>query len=129
MKKRALISVFYKENILEFSEFLRKHDYEILSTGGTYRYLQENGVPVIEVSEVTKMQEMLDGRVKTLHPAIHGGILAIRDKEEHMSCIQKLGIHTIDMVVVNLYPFFEKVQSEISFEEKVEFIDIGVPAI
>ena len=129
MKKRALISVFYKENILEFSEFLRKHDYEILSTGGTYRYLQENGVPVIEVSEVTKMQEMLDGRVKTLHPAIHGGILAIRDKEEHMSCIQKLGIHTIDMVVVNLYPFFEKVQSEISFEEKVEFIDIGGPTM
>ena len=74
MKKRALISVFYKENILEFSKFLMEHDYEILSTGGTYRYLQENGVPVIEVSEVTKMQEMLDGRVKTLHPVIHGGI-------------------------------------------------------
>lgn len=129
MKKRALISVFYKENILEFSKFLMEHDYEILSTGGTYRYLQENGVPVIEVSEVTKMQEMLDGRVKTLHPVIHGGILAIRGNEEHMSCIEKLGIHTIDMVVVNLYPFFEKVQSDISFEEKIEFIDIGGPTM
>lgn len=129
MKKRALISVFYKENILEFSKFLMEHDYEILSTGGTYRYLQENGVPVIEVSEVTKMQEMLDGRVKTLHPVIHGGILAVRGNEEHMSCIEKLGIHTIDMVVVNLYPFFEKVQSDISFEEKIEFIDIGGPTM
>ena len=129
MKKRALISVFYKENILEFSKFLMEHDYEILSTGGTYRYLQENGVPVIEVSEVTKMQEMLDGRVKTLHPVIHGGILAVRGNEEHMSCTEKLGIHTIDMVVVNLYPFFEKVQSDISFEEKIEFIDIGGPTM
>lgn len=114
---------------MEFSKFLMEHDYEILSTGGTYRYLQENGVPVIEVSEVTKMQEMLDGRVKTLHPVIHGGILAVRGNEEHMSCIEKLGIHTIDMVVVNLYPLFEKVQSDISFEEKIEFIDIGGPTM
>lgn len=129
MKKRALISVFYKENVVEFSKFLIEQDYEILSTGGTYKHLKENGIPVIEVSEVTKMQEMLDGRVKTLHPVIHGGILAIRGKKDHMDFIQKLGISPIDMVVVNLYPFFEKVQSDISFEEKVEFIDIGGPTM
>lgn len=129
MKKRALISVFYKENILEFSKFLLEQEYEILSTGGTYKYLKENGLPITEISEVTKMQEMLDGRVKTLHPVVHGAILAVRKNKEHMDCIEKLGIQAIDMVVVNLYPFFEKVQSDISIEEKIEFIDIGGPAM
>ena len=99
---------FWKNGILEFAQFLVKHNVEIISTGGTYRYLKENGVPVIEVAEVKKAPEMLDGRVKTLHPVIHGGILAIRDNEEHMATIKARGIETIDMVVVNLYPFLRK---------------------
>ena len=127
--KRALISVFDKNGILEFAQFLVKKGIEIISTGGTYRYLKENNVPVIEVAELTKAPEMLDGRVKTLHPVIHGGILAIRDNEEHMATIKERGIETIDMVVVNLYPFFKKVNEDLTFEEKVEFIDIGGPTM
>ena len=127
--KRALISVFDKNGILEFAQFLVKKGIEIISTGGTYRYLKENNIPVIEVAELTKAPEMLDGRVKTLHPVIHGGILAIRDNEEHMATIKERGIETIDMVVVNLYPFFKKVNEDLTFEEKVEFIDIGGPTM
>ncbi|WP_373077531.1 bifunctional phosphoribosylaminoimidazolecarboxamide formyltransferase/IMP cyclohydrolase [Fusobacterium varium] len=129
MMKRALISVFDKNGILEFANFLVKHGVEIISTGGTYKHLKENGVPVIEVAEVTGAPEMLDGRVKTLHPVIHGGILAIRDNAEHMATIKERGISTIDMVVVNLYPFFKKVNEDLTFEEKVEFIDIGGPTM
>ena len=129
MKKRALISVFDKEGVLEFAKFLNDRDVEIISTGGTYRHLKENGVPVIEVNEITDFPEMLDGRVKTLHPIIHAGILAIRDNEEHMKTIKERNIETIDMVIVNLYPFFEKVREDLSFEEKVEFIDIGGPTM
>ena len=129
MKKRALISVFYKDGVLEFAKFLEKRGVEILSTGGTYKHLKENGVNVIEVNEVTNFPEMLDGRVKTLHPVIHGGILAIRDNAEHMATIKERGISTIDMVVVNLYPFFKKVNEDLTFEEKVEFIDIGGPTM
>lgn len=127
--KRALISVFDKNGILEFANFLVNHGVEIISTGGTYKHLKENGVPVIEVAEVTGAPEMLDGRVKTLHPVIHGGILAIRDNAEHMAAIKERGISTIDMVVVNLYPFFKKVNEDLTFEEKVEFIDIGGPTM
>lgn len=127
--KRALISIFDKNGILEFANFLVKHGVEIISTGGTYKHLKENGVPVIEVAEVTGAPEMLDGRVKTLHPVIHGGILAIRDNAEHMATIKERGISTIDMVVVNLYPFFKKVNEDLTFEEKVEFIDIGGPTM
>ena len=127
--KRALISVFDKNGILEFANFLVNHGVEIISTGGTYKHLKENGVPVIEVAEVTGAPEMLDGRVKTLHPVIHGGILAIRDNAEHMATIKERGISTIDMVVVNLYPFFKKVNEDLTFEEKVEFIDIGGPTM
>lgn len=127
--KRALISVFDKNGILEFANFLVNHGVEIISTGGTYKHLKENGVPVIEVTEVTGAPEMLDGRVKTLHPVIHGGILAIRDNAEHMATIKERGISTIDMVVVNLYPFFKKVNEDLTFEEKVEFIDIGGPTM
>lgn len=129
MLKRALISVFNKDGILELAQFLNKKGVEILSTGGTFKYLKENGIPVIEVSEVTGFDEILDGRVKTLHPFIHGGILAIRDNEKHMKTIKEKGITPIDMVVVNLYPFFDKVDSDITFEEKVEFIDIGGPTM
>ncbi|GAA0070728.1 bifunctional phosphoribosylaminoimidazolecarboxamide formyltransferase/IMP cyclohydrolase [Clostridium sardiniense] len=129
MKKRALISVFDKEGVLEFAKFLNDRDIEIISTGGTYRHLKENGVPVIEVNEVTNFPEMLDGRVKTLHPIIHAGILAIRDNAEHMNTLNSREINTIDYVVVNLYPFFQKVREDLSFDEKVEFIDIGGPTM
>lgn len=129
MIKRALISVFYKDGILELAKFLRNRGVEILSTGGTYKYLKENEIEVLEVSEVTGFEEILDGRVKTLHPSIHGGILAIRDNEAHMGTIKRKNITPIDMVVVNLYPFFDKVNDNISFEEKVEFIDIGGPTM
>ena len=129
MKKRALISVFDKDGVLDFAKFLVSKDVEIVSTGGTYRYLKENGIDVIEINEVTNFPEMLDGRVKTLHPLVHAGILAIRGNEEHMATLKERDIHTIDYVVVNLYPFFEKVKEDISFQEKVEFIDIGGPTM
>ncbi|SFC89613.1 bifunctional phosphoribosylaminoimidazolecarboxamide formyltransferase/IMP cyclohydrolase [Clostridium uliginosum] len=129
MKKRALISVFDKDGVLDFAKFLVSKDVEIVSTGGTYKYLKENGINVIEINEVTDFPEMLDGRVKTLHPLVHAGILAIRDNEEHMNTLKERDIHTIDYVVVNLYPFFEKVKEDLEFEEKVEFIDIGGPTM
>lgn len=129
MIKRALVSVFDKEGILEFSNFLQDKGVEIISTGGTYKHLKENGVNVIEVNEVTNFPEMLDGRVKTLHPIIHAGILAIRDNEEHMNTIKERNITPIDMVIVNLYPFFQKVRENLSFDGKVEFIDIGGPTM
>ena len=129
MKKRALISVFDKDGVLDFAKFLVSKDVEIVSTGGTYKHLKENGVPVIEINEVTNFPEMLDGRVKTLHPLVHAGILAIRGNEEHMKTLEERDIHTIDYVVVNLYPFFEKVKEDLSFQEKVEFIDIGGPTM
>ena len=127
--KRALISVYKKDGVLEFSRFLKEQGWEILSTGGTYKHLKENGIDPVEVSSVTGAKEMLDGRVKTLHPIIHGGILAIRSNDEHMDTLKQEKIETIDMVVVNLYPFFDEVGSDKSFEEKVEFIDIGGPTM
>jgi phosphoribosylaminoimidazolecarboxamide formyltransferase / IMP cyclohydrolase len=129
MLTRALISVFDKTGVLELSQFLVSKNVEILSTGGTFKYLKENGVPVTEVSDVTGFEEILDGRVKTLHPIIHSGILAVRDDKKHMETLERLNIKTIDMVVVNLYPFFEKVKEDLTFEEKVEFIDIGGPTM
>ncbi|MBI3309665.1 MAG: bifunctional phosphoribosylaminoimidazolecarboxamide formyltransferase/IMP cyclohydrolase [Candidatus Melainabacteria bacterium] len=131
MKKRALISVYKKEGIVDFaSELVTKYDYEIISTGGTAKLLKENNVPVVEVSEITKFPEMLDGRVKTLHPAIHGGLLARRDKKEHLESISKQDIKPIDIVVINLYPFEEVVSKpSASFEDAIENIDIGGPAM
>lgn len=129
MIKRALISVYDKEGILEIGKFLENKGVEIISTGGTYKHLKNNGINVVEVSEVTGFDEILDGRVKTLHPAIHGGILAIRDNKEHMNTIESKNIKPIDIVIVNLYPFFEKVKKDISFDEKIEFIDIGGPTM
>lgn len=129
MKKRALISVFVKDGILDLAKFLVDSGWEILSTGGTAAYLTSNGIPVTDVSSVTNFPECLDGRVKTLHPAIHGGLLAIRDNKEHMETLEKLGIQPIDLVCVNLYPFFEKVQAGLSFPGTVEFIDIGGPTM
>jgi len=129
MIKTALISVFDKENILGLATSLQNNGVEIISTGGTFKYLKENGIKVSEISDITGFEEILDGRVKTLHPVIHSGILAIRDNKEHMATIKAKGINPIDMVVVNLYPFFNKVTEDISFEEKVEFIDIGGPTM
>ena len=129
MIKRALISVFDKSGVLDFSKFLQENGVEIISTGGTYKHLEDNGVKVTEVNEITNFPEMLDGRVKTLHPNIHAGILAIRDNKDHMDTIKEHNIDTIDMVIVNLYPFFQKVREDLSFEEKVEFIDIGGPTM
>ncbi|AYD40948.1 bifunctional phosphoribosylaminoimidazolecarboxamide formyltransferase/IMP cyclohydrolase PurH [Clostridium fermenticellae] len=129
MLKRALISVFNKSGVLDLAKFLIEKDVEIISTGGTYKHLKENGIPVTEVSEVTGFEEILDGRVKTLHPIIHGGILAVRDNKKHMETIQQKNIKPIDMVVVNLYPFFEKVKEDLMFDEKIEFIDIGGPTM
>jgi phosphoribosylaminoimidazolecarboxamide formyltransferase/IMP cyclohydrolase len=129
MKKRALLSVFYKDGILELASFLSGAGWEILSTGGTSKYLQENNIPVTDVSSVTGFPECLDGRVKTLHPAIHAGILARRDVQSHVDTLKSLCIETIDLVCVNLYPFFEKVQAGLSVEETIEFIDIGGPGM
>lgn len=129
MLKRALISVFKKEGVLELAQFLMSKGVKIISTGGTYKHLCDNGIKVTEVSEITGFPEMLDGRVKTLHPIIHAGILSIRDNAEHMKTIKEKNIETIDMVVVNLYPFFEKVKEDLTFDEKVEFIDIGGPTM
>ncbi|AEE15992.1 bifunctional phosphoribosylaminoimidazolecarboxamide formyltransferase/inosine monophosphate cyclohydrolase [Treponema brennaborense] len=129
MKKRALISVFVKDGVLALAQFLHSQNWEILSTGGTAKYLTQNGVPVTDVSAVTGFPECLDGRVKTLHPKIHAGILAIRDNPAHMKAVAELGVEPIDLVCVNLYPFFEKVQAGLPFDETVEFIDIGGPTM
>ncbi|MDR2019848.1 MAG: bifunctional phosphoribosylaminoimidazolecarboxamide formyltransferase/IMP cyclohydrolase [Treponema sp.] len=129
MKRRALISVFCKEGILELASCLNALDWEILSTGGTAGYLQENNIPVTDVASVTGFPECLDGRVKTLHPAIHAGLLARRNERSHMDTLEKLSLAPIDLAAVNLYPFFEKVQAGLSLEETVEFIDIGGPTM
>ena len=128
--KRVLISVSDKEGIVDFSRELSEMGAEIISTGGTHRLLKENGVPVTEVSEITGFPEMLDGRVKTLHPKIHAGILARRDVPGHMSAISEMGIEPIDMVVINLYPFKEAaLKPGATLEDMVENIDIGGPSM
>lgn len=129
MKKRALVSVFDKSGIIEFCRSLEKMDWEIISTGGTYKYLKENGLSPIEVKDVTKTEEMFEGRVKTLHPKIHGGILYKRDNEDHLKTLEREGIHSIDMVVNNLYPFQEKLRQKASHPDMVENIDIGGPSM
>ncbi|GAB3804671.1 bifunctional phosphoribosylaminoimidazolecarboxamide formyltransferase/IMP cyclohydrolase [Virgibacillus kimchii] len=130
MKKRALISVSNKENITEFAKGLMALDYEILSTGGTLRVLQEADIPATAVDEVTGFPEILDGRVKTLHPAIHGGLLAKRSDSTHQHQLQENNITPIDMVVVNLYPFKQTLEKEGATDEDIiENIDIGGPAM
>ncbi len=127
---RALISVFDKTGIIDFAKSLQDLNVEIISTGGTYNLLKENGIKVINVSNVTGFSECLDGRVKTLHPNIHAGILAIRDNKEHMKQIENLDIGLIDIVVVNLYPFKETIlKPNVSLEEAIENIDIGGPTM
>ncbi len=130
MKRRALISVSDKTGILQLAQALIDLDFEILSTGGTADLLQKAGVPVTAVSDVTGFPECLDGRVKTLHPAIHGGLLARRDLPEHMARIAELGIRPIDLVVINLYPFKATVaRPEVTLAEAIEQIDIGGPSM
>ncbi len=128
--KRAIISVSDKDGIVDFAKELSGLGIELISTGGTYRLLRENGLDVTEVSDVTGFPEMLDGRVKTLHPKVHAGILARRDLPAHMQAIKDKGIKTIDMVVINLYPFKKTVLKEdATLDEIVENIDIGGPSM
>ncbi len=128
--KRALISVSNKDGVVELAKFLRAKGVEIISTGGTMKTIKEAGVPVTYVSEVTGFPEVMDGRVKTLHPFVHGGILAVRGNEKHQEEMQELGIKPIDMVVVNLYPFKETIAKPgVTEEEAIENIDIGGPAM
>jgi phosphoribosylaminoimidazolecarboxamide formyltransferase/IMP cyclohydrolase len=127
---RALISVSDKAGVVEFAEELYELGVQMISTGGTLTRLVDNGIEAISVSDVTGFPECLDGRVKTLHPAVHGGILAMRDKPEHMKQIQDLNIETIDIVAINLYPFKETIMKQgVSLEESIENIDIGGPAM
>jgi phosphoribosylaminoimidazolecarboxamide formyltransferase / IMP cyclohydrolase len=130
MIKQALISVSDKTGVLDFARALSALGVNILSTGGTAKLLQDNGVPVTEVADYTGFPEMLDGRVKTLHPKVHGGILARRDFPEHIAKLEEHGIPQIDMVVVNLYPFQATVAKEqCSLEDAIENIDIGGPTM
>jgi phosphoribosylaminoimidazolecarboxamide formyltransferase/IMP cyclohydrolase len=128
--KKALISVSNKQGIVEFAKALTQIGIEILSTGGTAEALRDAGISVKEVSEYTGFPEMLNGRVKTLHPKIHGGLLCRRDNPEDMEEIKKHGIDTIDMVVVNLYPFEETISKPgVTMTEAIENIDIGGPTM
>ena len=130
MSKRVLISVFEKENIVEFANELVKLGWEIISTGGTYKILKESGLNIIEVDEVTNFKEILNGRVKTLHPYIHSGILYKRNEQNHVETVENLGISSIDMVVNNLYPFEKVLNSENkTHEDLIENIDIGGPSM
>ncbi|MDP7642078.1 MAG: bifunctional phosphoribosylaminoimidazolecarboxamide formyltransferase/IMP cyclohydrolase, partial [Alphaproteobacteria bacterium] len=126
---RALISVSDKSGLAELGKFLSRAGVEILSTGGTAKALRDAGVTVKEVSEHTQFPEMLDGRVKTLHPKVHGGILAVRDNAAHLDAMQAHDIPPIDLVVVNLYPFTETVAAGGDFETCIENIDIGGPTM
>jgi phosphoribosylaminoimidazolecarboxamide formyltransferase/IMP cyclohydrolase len=126
---RALISVSDKTGLIDFARALAQQGVELLSTGGTAKTLQAAGVPVIEVSAYTGFPEMMDGRVKTLQPKIHGGILALRDSVEHAQAMATYGIQPIDLVAVNLYPFEETVAKGAPFEDCIENIDIGGPAL
>ncbi len=130
MKKRALISVYNKENIVEFAqELTQKYNYEIISTGATYKLLKENNVDAIEVKDITGFAEMLGGKVKTLHPAIHAGILANAENAEEMSQIKAENISLINMVVVNFYPFSEFADSDADTNDLIKNIDIGGPCM
>jgi phosphoribosylaminoimidazolecarboxamide formyltransferase/IMP cyclohydrolase len=128
--KRALISVYDKAGIVDFSKGLESLDWEIVSTGGTYRLLKENGVEAVEIDQVTGFPEILDGRVKTLNPLIHGGILFRRDLESHRSVVESMGIVPIDIVINNLYPFEGTVsRADATPNEIIENIDIGGPSM
>ena len=127
--RRALVSVYDKNRLIEIGTALSAAGVEILSTGSTAKNLADAGIPVVEVSQYTGFPEIMGGRVKTLHPRIHGGILADHDNSEHMAAIANLEIAPFDLVIINLYPFAETIASGASFEESIEQIDIGGPAM
>ncbi|UVI30920.1 bifunctional phosphoribosylaminoimidazolecarboxamide formyltransferase/IMP cyclohydrolase [Paenibacillus spongiae] len=128
--RRALISVSDKTGIVEFSRALAGLGVQIISTGGTASLLEKEGVPVVGISDVTGFPEILDGRVKTLHPAVHSGLLAVRDDEKHQQSMKELGLDYIDLVVVNLYPFAATIaKPDVSYEDAIENIDIGGPTM
>src|SRR5687767_12477813 len=130
MIKRALLSVSDKTGLTDFGRSLTAHGVELLSTGGTAKLLRDAGLAVTEVADYTGFPEMLDGRVKTLHPKVHGGILARRDLPAHMDALDRAGIPTIDLVVVNLYPFTQTIaRPEATLADAIENIDIGGPAM
>src|SRR5213079_1574530 len=129
--KRALLSVSDKTGLGEFATALVKEfGIELISTGGTARFLRDLGLPVVDVSQVTGLPEMMDGRVKTLHPKIHGGLLALRDNPEHVKAMADHDIRPIDLVCINLYPFGQTIaKAGVTFEEAIENIDIGGPSM
>ena len=128
--ERAIISVTDKSGIVEFANSLSGLGVQILSTGGTAGALREGGISVTDISDYTGFPEMMDGRVKTLHPKVHGGLLGLRDNPEHVEMMKAHGIKTIDMVVVNLYQFEKTVAKEgVTLEEAIENIDIGGPSM
>jgi phosphoribosylaminoimidazolecarboxamide formyltransferase/IMP cyclohydrolase len=128
--RRALISVSDKTGIVDFAQELKSFGVEVLSTGGTAKALREAGIDVIDVADITGFPEMMDGRVKTLHPKIHGALLGVRDNPEHMAAMEQHGIAPVDMVVINLYPFEQTVAREdITLADAIEQIDIGGPAL
>jgi len=130
MKKRALISVSDKRGVVDFAKSLADLGYEVISTGGTLQALQDSGIAAVSVTDITGFPECLDGRVKTLHPAIHAGLLALRDNPAHMSCLAELDLNTIDVVAVNLYPFRQTISKEgVTLEDAIENIDIGGPTM
>src|SRR5258708_28796752 len=126
---RALLSVSDKTGLVDFARALAGHGIELVSTGGTRKALADAGLKVRDVSELTDFPEMMDGRVKTLHPKVHGGLLAIRDNQDHAASMQAHGIAPIDLLVVNLYPFEATVDKGAGYEDCIENIDIGGPAM
>ena len=128
--KRALVSVSDKTNLIPFVKSLIENGYEIISTGGTQKAIEQAGLPVMGISEVTSFPEIMDGRVKTLHPMVHGGLLSVRTNPKHQEEMKKNGIQYIDMVVVNLYPFKQTIEKEnVTFADAIENIDIGGPSM
>src|SRR3978361_2062372 len=126
---RALISVSDKTGLIEFARGLASHGVELVSTGGTAKAIKDAGLKVMDVSELTGFPEMMDGRVKTLHPKVHGGLLAIRDNKEHAAAMAGHGIRPIGLLVVNLYPFAAAVAKGAASDDCIENIDIGGPAM
>ena len=127
---RALISVSDKTGVVEFARGLRELGWQVIATGGTMKLLAESGVEVINISDVTGFPEICDGRVKTLHPKVHGGLLARRDDPNHLKALRENGIEFIDMVCVNLYPFRQTIAREgVTMDEAIENIDIGGPSM
>ena len=127
--KRALVSVFDKSGLVPLAKFLKSRRIEIISTGGSAKTLRKGKIPVTDISDITSFPEILDGRVKTLHPKIHGGLLARRNLRSHKKILKNHRIPEIDLVIVNLYPFEQTIEAKEKFQTIVENIDIGGPAM